>query len=223
MAWRVARSLDTLLSQINAAYPNRSKASDGSIGDAEHATRDSDHNPWYGPGIVTARDFTHDPAHGFDIDAFTDELVASRDRRIKYVIANGLILDSRAGNRPWQWVKYNGANQHNKHFHLSVMDNSTCDDVSAWNVKSLHNVAAPIPSTDPAPSTSTGPVLQKGVNGEATRALQRVLNAWYPFLKLTEDGVFGNATEAAVKELQRRAGLEMDGIVGPKTRAVLHL
>jgi hypothetical protein len=51
MAWRVARSLEVLLGQFNAACPGRSKASDGSIGDAAHATRDSDHKPWYGPGI----------------------------------------------------------------------------------------------------------------------------------------------------------------------------
>ena len=44
MAWRVARSLDVLLGQLNALAPERSKASDGSIGDAAHASRSSDHN-----------------------------------------------------------------------------------------------------------------------------------------------------------------------------------
>ncbi len=69
MAWRTAKSLDVLLDEINRAAPKRSKASDGSIGDAAHATRSSDHNPWVrwlGTGIVTARDFTHDPAGGLD-------------------------------------------------------------------------------------------------------------------------------------------------------------
>lgn len=135
--WRVARSLDVLLDQINRAFPGRSTASDGSIGDANHQNRDSDHNPWYGPGIVTARDFTHDPANGLDIDAFTDELAASRDPRIKYIIANSLILDSRPGENPWTWMPYHGSNPHTSHLHLSVMDNPICDDASPWNLPSL--------------------------------------------------------------------------------------
>jgi hypothetical protein len=115
MVWRVANSLLVLRDQINAAFPGRSTISDGFIGDANHQNSDSDHNPWYGPGIVTAGDFTHDPAHGFDIDKFTDQLAASRDRRIKYIIANGYILDSRACCNPWQWVRYYGSNPHTSH------------------------------------------------------------------------------------------------------------
>lgn len=144
MAWRVARSLDVLLGQINSRYPNRSKASDGSIGDAAHASRASDHNPHYGPGIVTARDYTHDPANGVDINRLSDELAASRDPRIKYVIANRLILDSRPGNNPWRWVPYYGSNPHTKHLHLSVMDNPSCDDTRPWNLPMLGG-AAPAP------------------------------------------------------------------------------
>src|ERR1051325_5275718 len=117
MAWRVARSLDVLLGQLNALAPRRSKTPDGSIGDAAHATRDSDHNPWYGPGIVTARDFTHDPARGMDIAVIADQIAASRDKRIKYIIANALILDSRPGCKPWKWVPYTGSNPHRKHLH----------------------------------------------------------------------------------------------------------
>ena len=33
MTWRVARSLDVLLAQLNTRAPNRSKAADGSVGD----------------------------------------------------------------------------------------------------------------------------------------------------------------------------------------------
>lgn len=137
VAWRVARSLNTLLDQINTRFPHRSKISDGSIGDAAHASRTSDHNPWYGPGIVTARDFTHDPRNGVDIDRLSDELAASRDPRIKYIIANRLILDSRPGNNPWRWMPYRGSNPHIKHLHLSVMNNANCDDTRPWNLPML--------------------------------------------------------------------------------------
>lgn len=131
MAWRVARALDTLLSQLNTMAPRRSKVSDGSIGDAAHASRDSDHNPWYivgGVGVVTARDFTHDPAGGLDCHWLASRLVASRDNRIKYVIWNRQIWT------PSAWRSYTGPNPHTSHLHLSVQPNASCDDTRPWNL-----------------------------------------------------------------------------------------
>lgn len=165
MAWRVAESLEVLRRQFNSRYPNRSKVSDGGIGDAAHASRSSDHNPWYqkgGMGIVTARDFTHDPAVGMDIDRLTDELAASRDPRIKYIIANGYILDSRPGNNPWKWMKYSGSNPHTKHFHLSV-NTHNCDDARPWNLPSFGG-AAPAPAPAPAPIYNPGGIESMGFN-----------------------------------------------------------
>lgn len=122
MAWRAAACLIHLRDQVNRLAPHRSVASDGTIGDDSHATRDSDHNPWVreGPiGIVTAIDITHDPAGGCDAAAIVDALVASRDPRIKYIIWNRRIINSRV--QPWVWRAYNGANPHNRHLHLSVV------------------------------------------------------------------------------------------------------
>jgi hypothetical protein len=135
MSWRVANSLETLRRQLDARFPGRSIASDGGIGDEAHWVRGSasDHNPWYGPGIVTARDFTHDPAHGLDIQQVADQLLDTRDPRIKYVIANSRI----ATNRSWQWGPYDGANPHDKHFHLSVVADPLCDDAQNWSVPIL--------------------------------------------------------------------------------------
>jgi hypothetical protein len=44
---RKARSLETLLLQVNAAFPDRAKQSDGWIASADHLRRSpkSDHNP----------------------------------------------------------------------------------------------------------------------------------------------------------------------------------
>ena len=136
MAWRVAKSLLRLREQVNAMAPDRSKASDGTIGDAAHASRTSDHNPWVRDGnigVVTAMDITHDIAHGCDAQALVDALVSSRDPRIKYIIWNRKIINSRV--QPWVWRNYTGLNPHTKHFHLSVRpEKSAYDSQESWQI-----------------------------------------------------------------------------------------
>ena len=136
MAWRVAKSLIRLREQINEMAPNRSKASDGTIGDAAHASRSSDHNPWVKDGnigVVTAMDITNDVAHGCDAQALVDTLVNSRDPRIKYIIWNRKIVNSRV--HPWVWRNYTGVNPHTKHFHLSVLpDKVLYDSTESWQI-----------------------------------------------------------------------------------------
>lgn len=144
MTWRVARSLDQLLEEINTAAPNRSKVSDGSIGDAAHASRDSDHNPWVigvgGVGVVRARDFTHDPAGGLDCN----DLATFLARKLlgldgshpalgsgAYVIWNRRILSR--DRRDEGWRPYAGSNPHDHHLHLSVATAATgYDSTTRW-------------------------------------------------------------------------------------------
>jgi hypothetical protein len=136
MTWRLAKSLEKLRTQVNAAHPKRSKASDGSIGDEKHASRDSDHNPWVKDGktgVVTAIDITNDPANGCDAHALADHLRTKKDPRIKYVISNGRIFSST--KEPWKWRTYTGSNKHVKHMHISVSDQKVLyDDVVAWSI-----------------------------------------------------------------------------------------
>lgn len=221
MGWRMARSLDTFLAQLNAARPLRSKASDGGIGDAAHASRGSDHNPWYGPGIVTARDFTHDPEEGVDIARLAEELRESRDGRIKYVICNRRIMAGGGGPSPWVWRPYSGSNPHTKHLHLSVVASPACDDSRPWTLRAFDNVSAPPPPRVPAAPDAQ--LLRRGSTGAKVAQLQRVLNSWYPWMKLATDGDYGPATENAVREFQRRAGITADGTAGPVTLGRLGL
>jgi hypothetical protein len=213
-AWQVAASLDVLLGQLNARAPRRSKAADGSIGDAAHAARDSDHNPHYvlnGIPLVTARDFTHDPGGGLDCNWLADALVRGKDPRLKYLIWNRRIIDSRAGQHPWQWMPYSGADPHTGHVHLSVMANPICQDRRAWD---LGGGGAVTPSSGHA-------IIQRGSTGPDVELIQRFLGVVKP--GGPGYGHFGDLTYAAVVRYQKMRGLVADGVVGNLTWAATGL
>lgn len=147
--WKLAPGLETLRQQVNALAPKRSKASDGTIGDAAHASRTSDHNP-NARGVVNALDITHDPSQGVDIAKIATALIASRDPRIKYLIFNGKIVSGAGGTKPWSERVYKGANKHTKHVHISVKD-KIGDGTGKWNVEPAFS-AAPTAPAKPAPA-----------------------------------------------------------------------
>jgi len=136
--WRVAGSLLMLREQVNQAAPQRRKDSDGTIGDAAHCRRKSDHNPWVRDGsigIVTAMDITHDPAHGCDANTIAEAIRGARDARVKYIIWNKRIANSSpvGGSAAWAWRPYSGTNGHTKHVHISVKpEKSSYDSRAAW-------------------------------------------------------------------------------------------
>lgn len=212
MAWRVAYSLDRLLSEINTYAPNRSKASDGSIGDAAHASRASDHNPYIkdasGIGVVRARDFTHDPKGGFDSYKFARALAKTNDPRIRYIISNGEIYTPSVIKA---WRKYSGSNPHDHHCHVSVSETASLyDDKSDWKWEAIMGgapAAAQVAGDRPVQPVAADPVLRKGSKGDAVRRLQVLL-------KIKVDGDFGPATERAVKAFQTARSLAADGVVG---------
>ena len=71
-----------------------------------------------------------------------------------------------------------------------------------------------------AQQTKTGDgLLRKGDTGAAIKLLQHRLNLVGS--QLTVDGIWGVATDQAVRNYQYKAGLTVDGIVGPKTQAAL--
>lgn len=129
---RAARSLDTLLAQINAFAPNRSKVSDGGIADARHLAAGTSDHIADRSGVFHARDFTHDPAGGFDAYAFADRLLAAQDRRLKYVISHGRIGSGPAGTDPGVWRRYPGVNAHDHHTHVSVIDGALAEATTPW-------------------------------------------------------------------------------------------
>lgn len=146
MTWpvnpRPAKSLTILLSEVNTRFPNRSKVSDGMLGDAAHATRDSDHNPWVkdgNVGVVTAVDITEDSAPGVPeiADLIVETLVERHDPRVKYIIHEGLIWRSyaKSGIPAWHPAPYDGPNGHFHHCHVSVWDSKALyDSTVTWGI-----------------------------------------------------------------------------------------
>jgi hypothetical protein len=112
-----------VLRQATALRPKRKKASDGLLPSAAHMKQspNSDHNT----GLAV--DLTHDPENGIDCDYIFENLKG--DKRVKYLIFKGKIWSeekAEQGNR-----QYTGSNPHNKHLHISIVDNCS-NDVSPW-------------------------------------------------------------------------------------------
>lgn len=127
-----------LREQFDDSFPDRSRKSDGWLGDARHSLRPSDHNP-DAQGIVRAIDITRNLAGVPDQDLMPDvadqiRLTAKRgDKRIAYVIFDGRIASARLG---WRWRVYRGSNPHRAHCHISFTKKGD-DDGSFFNIPLL--------------------------------------------------------------------------------------
>ena len=119
---RLSRSAIQLREQIDDAFPDRDRTSDGWIGDTRHAARKSDHNP-DAQGWVRAIDVDRDLAGKKGKPDLMPDLVdqirlaaKSGNKRISYIIFDGRIASSKkaCACRP-----YDGINKHNQHAHIS--------------------------------------------------------------------------------------------------------
>lgn len=84
-------------------------------------------------------------------------------------------------------------------------------------IAAILNGTAPQPVVIPAiePAGQKRPTLRRGMSDALVREIQRKLNV------APQSDMFGPLTEAAVRKLQRDNNLVPDGIVGPKTWALL--
>jgi hypothetical protein len=198
MAWRLARSLEKLRAEVNAAAPRRSKGSDGTIGDAAHRASASDHNT-NPAGVVCALDLTHDPAGGADMAKIAEQVRASGHPALKYIIWNRRIWSrTRAGEG---WRHYGGSNPHSSHMHVSVgvgsdgRSTGPYDNTSTWDI-----------------STTVEDALigtKQGHEGEAVKAVQRLIVQAGHGAKLGEagvDGDWGDKTSAGLLACRKDVG-----------------
>jgi hypothetical protein len=208
MAWRLAGSLVVLRNQINAYAPHRSKASDGTIGDASHSSRCSRHNP-NGSDVVTALDLTHDPAGGCDIHAIAEQVRRRPHPELSYLISRSRIAGRSTG---WAWHAYTGSNPHNVHVHFGVGQGSDCspqppyDSTAPWialedddmNIGELRHELT-------TPGTPTRSAIRSLARSGAQDALT----------------VAGNPARVAVLELARRSVKEELTIRGSASRTAV--
>lgn len=116
----LSKSAIQLREQIDDAFPDRDRKSDGWVGDARHAASKSDHNPDSKTGIVRALDIDCN----LDKRANTAHYLADQLRkyaksnpgRITYIIFNKKIASPILG---YKWRNYKGINPHTSHIHVS--------------------------------------------------------------------------------------------------------
>ena len=72
----------------------------------------------------------------------------------------------------------------------------------------------------PHVETTYAAVIRQGNTGTQVRTIQKKLKNW-GYYKGAIDGIFGSQTKEAVKYFQRKNGLTVDGVVGPKTLTAL--
>lgn len=186
---------------IDKHWPNRDRSSDGWIGDAAHAARNSDHNP-NARGIVDAIDVD---MFGGPTPVIRGAIVAGAilHPAVHYVIFNRRIFQAEDRFQP---RVYDGINPHDHHCHVSI-----------WQMVSAEQSTVPWSMWEAFPMWNPfGP----GVSGWYVRELQALLNAWGA--SLVVDGDYGPLTTAAVRNIQRRSGfLPITGAVTTATRDYL--
>lgn len=123
MSWTLAPALTQLMAEVNAAWPNRDRSTDGTIGDYKHSLTTSEHNPYdeYGKkdpnGVVRAVDIDKDGIH---VPTLLNATIG--DRRVHYVIYNKIIYSCHYG---WRARPYHGEDPHTGHIHISLRNNTS--------------------------------------------------------------------------------------------------
>lgn len=162
------------------------------------------------------------PFRSNDELAFTAEGLRRIRQHFDFPLQYPVFSGTRVAFSDKAWVDYSGIVGHQH-----APDNKSGHwDPGALNVGAIVQIlgGTPVPVT-PAPTQPSKPAfpsgyLVKGMAGIDVVNLQNKLNLHGYSLK--PDGDFGNLTEAAVKDFQKRNGLSIDGIVGPQTKGALN-
>lgn len=211
--WELIDSAESLRTEFNVLAPDRDKSSDGSIGDSDHASSSSDHNPDE-TGATPFEDADNiNEVHAIDVtaklnkpgwtmqkavDIIVDRHANGRDNRLQNVIYNGYIWSA-----SWEWTKrkYTGKNQHKLHAHFGFKYTTAQErNTSSWGLLEEGRMYVNLP--------------RKGDSGESVRYWQYLMSrikSLYPkenIPNITVDGQYGPATAGLVKKLWEILGGE---------------
>lgn len=130
-SWVLVADLKSLFAEFDKLAPDRSRISDGTIGDAAHAATSSDHNPDE-TGNTPFKDVdTINEVHAIDVTATLNkpgwdmqrcvDIIRKRhmyglDNRLQNIIYNRQIASRSWG---WMWRPYTGVSAHIEHAHFS--------------------------------------------------------------------------------------------------------
>jgi len=144
--WVLTPGMKNLRNQINEAFPDRDKTSDGTIGDAAHASGISGHNPddspydnaeWDGDPDSIPEVRAIDTDVNLNAPPATAQQIVDHIRKLpgvssvlRYIIYNRKIYRATNG---WAPVAYDGPSPHTEHIHFSgaysqASDNNTTFD-----------------------------------------------------------------------------------------------
>lgn len=137
-SWWVSAAAAQLRAQVDKRWPHRDHGADGTIGDAAHSSRESDHNPCWDctgahHGVVRALDIDADLGGKHAAQRLANQLVGcahdGKDRgRLSYVICNGRIASGTYPADLWEWRPYDGTDPHTSHIHVSFTEAGDLDD-----------------------------------------------------------------------------------------------
>jgi hypothetical protein len=139
----------SLLNEMDTAFPDRDKASDGEVGDRAHQQSVSNHNPDESGNTGSWSDADHiDEVHARDLDVdlrkpgwsmdrvfaiILDRCRRGVEKRVTEIIYKGYIYTKKRG---WTKRKYTGPNPHDKHLHLSIAYGSGSGQSNPENITS---------------------------------------------------------------------------------------
>lgn len=197
----VAPALVQLTAEMNAAWPNRSRAVDGDIGDKHHKPP-SGHCP-DDEDMVRAVDRTR---AGCDMQTVIRRFIA--DPRAHYAIHRGVIWSRTVDFQP---ATYHGDNPHNEHAHLQVLGGAAGMSMAPWGIFT--------PPTAPAhAATFVGGrdlyLTSPRMRGDDVLYVQRFIG---PRRCGAADGIYGPHTDAGVRWYQRMRGIPATGHVDAQT------